>query len=135
MSDPIQRYIPASSDDWQYARSTGNGGGLQYMQDNPAWTEEERRKALEHQAYLANLMQRQSGWSLNEKLVGKGLPNDPKDTGGNYDWMRIITKMALGQPYGFLSPPLQSEVQAAADAVRAAQEQHTRRKPRGLLSP
>lgn len=78
-------------------------------------------------------MQRQGGWTLNSKLVGRGMPDDHRNGmgGAMYDFFRLLTQSGLGQPYGFMAPPLQSEVKSASDAVEQKRREHLR--VQGLL--
>lgn len=117
MADYIPQFLPATAKDWQYARPD-ESGGLVYTRDNPAWSAEQLRLALEHQAYLQSLMERQRGLSLSGSRVGKGMTTNPSEQPALFPMMRGLSQFFLGQPYGMLAPPTTDDVDAANQRVQ-----------------
>ena len=121
-------YLPATAEDFTEAGM--KDGKIEYKKRGPGYGKKELAKAREELKYLEDLTRRNVPWSLNERYVGKGLP-DPK-LGDDYLQVlphkiaRGLTEMTLGQPHGVLSPPYQSEIaekrRRVEDAMINAQE-------------
>ena len=132
----VPSYLPANPDDWTSV--VGGKGGPEYRKDNPEYYLMQYAEMQKRQKYLEDLMRRQAPWTLNERLVGKGVPDDAERTGGLWGMMqpamRGLSEATIGQPYGFMVPPRESDVKAANQAVIDAQERYKRSKmPAGLL--
>ena len=95
---------------WDTVRPGVNG--IEYFRKNPDYGDYKTREAEQHLAYLNDLTSRNSPWVLNSNRVGRGR-EEPDSV--SMAIARAISEATIGQPYGVLVPPRESDF---ADAHR-----------------
>lgn len=101
-------YLPASAED--FTEASMRDGKIEYKKRGPGFGKKELAKAREELKYMEDLTRRNAPLVLNEKYVGRGVPDNTSPGLYPRDLVREISRLTIGQPYGRFSPPYESEV-------------------------